>query len=112
MADEPVFQVEDYQGHRITLTRRTFENHLRYRPEIAEYVEEAKQTLQDPDVTVTIESGGKWYYKAGLGRGRFRQTYLGVLVYDRGQNEGVVATIMLSRRLSEGIIEVRRWPVF
>ena len=104
-SEEFVFDVLDFKGRRVRLTRRTFENHLPIHPEISEYLEEAKQVISDPDGALELDNGAVVVFRYGLGRAKFEGCHLGVVVYYRTEKEGeegVVATYHFFRRLPDG----------
>jgi len=106
-----LFEVQDKEGIIVRLERRTFERHLPYRPETADYVEEAKATIEDPDAILVDDDSCHHYYRLGLGRGKFEKCYVRVLVYYRsrgGRVEGRVATFWLARRIGKGQIKWMR----
>ena len=65
-SEEFVFDVLDFKGRRVRLTRRTFENHLPIHPEISEYLEEAKQVISDPDGALELDNGAVVVFRYGL----------------------------------------------
>jgi len=91
--DEYVFEIEDWRGRHVSLTQRTFENHLQRHPEFPEYVEEAKQTIHDPDVVQESDTGATLLYRFGIGRPPYSRLYLMVVVYYRRRGEGQVGTV-------------------
>lgn len=105
MSPEYVFEIEDWQRRLVRLTRRTFENHVRKRSVTSEYLEEAKQTIQDPDVVQLSSTGATFLYRFGLGRTPYSRLYLMVVVYYRrreGNQEGTVATYFFTDTLAFG----------
>lgn len=96
------------------MTQKTFDNHKERHPEIVGYVEEAKQTIADPDVVLETDNGAVQLFRRGLGRKPFERTYLEVVVYYRGKPaNGVVATYHFTDRLGSGrLLELRhQWIV-
>ena len=47
--DEVVFEVQDRNGRSVRLRRLVYERHLPDRPEMADYAQEAAETVADPD---------------------------------------------------------------
>jgi hypothetical protein len=64
-----VFNVPDYKGRRVRLTQRTYDKHVPIHPKVEEYVEEAKQVVEDPDDVIEMDSDATFLYRHGLGRG-------------------------------------------
>ena len=104
-----MFQITDAFGNTIRLTRWTYESHLAVHPEIADYLAEAEQTLQEPSNVEAGRDGAVHFFKAGLGRGKFQHCHVHVIVrYDvasdaaikAGETAGVVATYWLDRSAS------------
>ena len=78
---------------------------------MADYIEEAKQTIADPDHELSDdEADGNCivYYRWGLGRGKFEKCFIKVPVYYERTllwgRVGEVATFHLTRRLGRGKI--------
>lgn len=87
------------------MSKDTYESHLPTRPEMADYTEEAKLTIEDPDVIMRDKDGCHHHYKLGLGREKFKNCYVRVLVHYRrrwGRKEGIVASYWLCRRIGKG----------
>ena len=100
-----IFETKDRQGRAVRLTKRNFENHVKTHPEIRDYIEEAKQTLEDPDVEFEADNGTTYYYKIGLTRGKFKGCYVLVIVRYSDipgleQAEGRVATFYPTTKIS------------
>jgi len=77
-----------------------------------EYLEEAKETIRDPDIVQYSSTGATLLYRFGLGRMPYSQLYLMVVVYYKkreGKQEGVVATYFFTDSLAynEPIVEHR-----
>lgn len=100
---EYVFEIEDWKGRIVRLTQRTFDNHAKKRSMTNEYLEEAKETIRDPDTVQHSSTGATLLYRFGLGRTPYSQLYLMVVVYykkrDRNE-EGVVATYFFTDSLA------------
>ena len=102
-----MFEVKDWCGRTVRLTRRTFETHKERHPEFTQYIEAAKQTIQDPDLVAEADNGGTSLVRFGLGRKPFGKLYLVVIVFYRGA-EGTEATHHFTSRLGDlRIIETR-----
>lgn len=97
---EFVLDVVDWQGRRVHMTARTFSSHELRHPEIREYLEEAKQTIADPDIVLEDNDSGVLLYRYGLGRQQYDKTYLVVIVHYSG-HIGIVATYFFTRRLAD-----------
>lgn len=73
-----------------------------------QYIEEAKQTIQDPDIVAEADNGALSLFRFGLGRKPFQNLYLVVIVYYKGM-EGVEATHHFTTMLGDlRIIEHRQ----
>lgn len=102
-----IFEVKDWRGRTVRLTKRTFEIHEKRHPEFAQYVEAAKQTIQDPDTVAEADNGAMSLFRLGLGHERFENLYLVVIVYYKG-TEGTEATHHFTTELGDlRIIEHR-----
>ena len=107
---DPVFEVTDWRGRIVRLTRRTFENHKDKRPEFALYIDEAKETVEDPDFIADANDGAVALVSYGLGREKFANLYLQVVVFYRGEPEsGSVATFHFISGLGKMVIVERRY---
>lgn len=106
--EELVFEVRDRHGTLVRLRKSVYEKHLPKHPEMADYIEEAQQTIADPDhELVDDEAEGKStiYYRLGLGRGAFEKCFVMVPVYYQKTlwgEVGEVATLHLTRRIGRG----------
>jgi len=110
---EWLFETKDRNGVVVRMSRETYERHLPTRPEMADYVAEAKLTVEDPHVIIVDHRGCYHHFRLGVGRGKFRKCYVQVLVHYRrrlGQKRGIVATYWLSRKLCEGETIWMRMP--
>lgn len=86
-----IFEIKDWHGRIVRLTRRTFEVHEKRHQEFAKYIEAAKQTIQDPDLVAEADNGAVSLFRFGLGNKPFENLYLVVVVYYKGA-EGKEAT--------------------
>ena len=112
MSTEYVFQIEDWRGRTVRLTRRTFDSHALKRPEFPEYLPEAQETIRDPDIVQEGDNRAILLYRFGIGRPPFSRLYLMVVVFYRqrmGRESGVVATHFFTDMLAPNspIIEHR-----
>lgn len=113
VVDVYVFETKDRYGVTVRLSRHTYECHLVYHPEIADYIEEAKTTIEAPDIIKIDEGGCHHHYRGGLGKGqKFRNCYVEVLVHYHPVEdhiEGKVATYWLQRKIRKrGKVRWRR----
>lgn len=107
---ELAFEVRDRKGRPVQLRADVYERHLPKHPEMADYLEEAKETIADPDLELE-DDGSTVYYRMGLGRDEFEKCFVKVPVrYKRTLwgEVGEVATFHLTRRLGRGKIMWRR----
>ncbi len=112
MSMEYVFEIEDWRGRLVRLTQRTFTIHKEKRSITSEYLEEAQQTIRDPDIVQLSSTGATLLYRFGLGKGIYSRLYLMVAVHYRrrgGEQEGIVATYFFTNDLAfnEPVIEYR-----
>jgi hypothetical protein len=85
------------------MTQRTFQNHISRHPEIPEYVQEAKQTISDPDIVMEADNGAILLYRRGLGRRPFTNLWLTIVIYYRGTpSVGTVATYYFTDEIADG----------
>jgi hypothetical protein len=104
------FQVKDWLGRTVRMSRRNFDIHALRRVETTEYVVEAQQVIRDSDLIIENE-GGNYLCSFGLGKGKYRHCHLVVVVHYH-MNEGVVkdgtvSTYHFMRMLPEGPKEIR-----
>jgi len=105
------FEVRDRLGRTVRLRESVYERHLPTHREMADYLEEAKQTIIDPDYELEDGENCYGYYRMGLGKGRYEKCFIAVPVYYRRTlwgDEGEVATFHLTRRLGRGKITWKR----
>lgn len=111
MTSSPRYKFEntDYKGRPVRMTVKTFDTHLLYRPTMADYVEQAILTIQDPDHVQMAKHGGLRLCRLGLGVGLYAKAWLVVHVYYDGRDIGTVATYHFMRTLpsNEVILEQR-----
>lgn len=107
--DEEVFQVKDRHGRLVRLRASVYYGHLPNRPEMAEYIQEAAQTVADPDHELEDDEAEGIcivYYRLGLGRDKFAKCFIAVPVYYSRTllwgEVGEVATFYLPRKLGRG----------
>ncbi len=102
------FETVDRERRVVRYREAIYQRHLRQHPEMAEYVEEAKQTVNDPDCITSDDDGGRdyqVYYRFGLGRGKHAKCFIKVPVYYHRTlwgEVGEVATFHLTRRIGTG----------
>jgi len=102
-----VFSIRDWQGRTVQLTENTYSSHLPVHPEIAAYIQEAQETIRDPDLVLQIEGGAIRACRRGLGRGIFEATWLAAVIY-YDNDIGTVATFHFMRSLpGEMVLEHR-----
>ena len=112
VVDTYVFETKDRYGVTVRLSRHTYECHLVYRPEMADYIEEAKTTIEDPDIIKIDKGGCHHHWRGGLGKGqRFGKCYVEVLVhyhFAEDHMEGRVASYWLPRKIGKGTVKWKR----
>jgi len=99
---EWLFETKDRDGITVRMSKATYDKHLPIHPEIAHYVQEAKLTIQEPEVVVRDDDGCHHHHRLGLGRGKHKGCYLRVLVnyHGRGKRKyGIVASYWMSRNI-------------
>jgi hypothetical protein len=106
---EIVFQVSDYKGIMVTLSREVWEDkitapHPGGHPEVVPYLDEIQKAIAAPDVV--IESAHRQdvqlFYRLGVGVGRYDGLHVVVVVKYVQEVEGVqgyVSTVYLTRKL-------------
>lgn len=94
------FETEDRLGRTVRLRESVYERHLPDRLEMADYLEDARRTIEDPDIELEDEDEGCYIYcRFGLGRDRWEKCFVKVFVYFNAQNVGEVATFFLPSRV-------------
>ena len=107
---DPVFEVTDWRGRPVRLTRRTLENHKDKRLEYASHIEQVKATIPDPDLVGEAKNGAVSLFRHGLGRGNLANLFLQVVVFYRGSPErGTVATHHFTGSLGDVVIVEHRY---
>ena len=99
--EEYLFEVRDRRGRVVRWKTSVFERHLPARPEMADYVEEIKATVADPDKEV-LDGDAFVYYRMGLGRDKFKRCYIKVPIYYQGPfgtEVGSIATAHFTTRI-------------
>ena len=102
---EWIFETKDREGVIVRMSKDTYERHLPIHPEIADYIEEAELTVQDPELIIRDDDNCYHHYRLGLGRGKYKKCYVRVLVnyrHRRRKKEGIVSSYWLSRTVGEG----------
>jgi hypothetical protein len=82
MAREHTLEVQDYSGMWVVLESSVWETHIRRRhPEVADALEEAKETIRDPTFVYQdrIRPDTRLYYRLGA-ISRYRYLYLTVVL--------------------------------
>lgn len=100
-----LFEVRDRNNVPVRMSKATYDKHLPKHPEIADYIEEAKLTVEDPELIYRDKDGCHHHYRFGLGEGKYADCYLRVLVrYPRrwGRKQGVVSSFWFSRNVGKG----------
>ena len=105
-----MFTVLDRDGISVTLTRTTwFEKLLdpsKGHPEVAPYLPQIQQTIQDPDFIYQSvrDPRSKLFYRSGLTSGKFSRCYiLAVVKYvqEPERLHGYVSTVMLTDHIKK-----------
>ena len=76
-----VFEVPYWRGRPVRLTQRTFDNHKGKRPDFVTNLDEAKLTIQDPDMVGEGDNGAISLFRYGLRS--YPNLYRRVIVYYR-----------------------------
>ena len=77
-------QAYDYEGSWIRWERRSYERHVRKRPETVDWHDAIGKTVSEPELVVELEGGSWGYYRRGVLSGKQRNCYLYVIVYWTG----------------------------
>ena len=102
-----IFEVNDWRGRIVRLTKATFEKHTKRHLEFVNYIEAAKQTIKDPDFVAEADNGALALFRFGLGDKPFERLYLQVIVY-YNKGEGREATHHFVTKLGDlRLIETR-----
>ncbi len=106
---EAVFQVHDYNGTLVTLSRQVWEDKILSsdpggHPEVAPYLDEIRRAIADPDVAFesTRRRDVQLLYRLGVGKGRYEGLHVVVVVkYVQGPEglRGYVSTAYLTRKI-------------
>lgn len=100
------FVTLDWKGRTVRMTSNNFERHCKYRPMMADYVQEAQVAIGDPD-HVQQAHGALRLCRLGLGRGEFTNMWMWVVVYYNTNPAGVATYLLTSKLPDEPIIEQR-----
>lgn len=105
--DGSVFETIDYGGTSVVLTRATWQakagnDEPGEHPEISDYLEETRITIERPDLVFqsTRDPRSRLFYRLSVGRGRFAGKHLVVVVKyltEPTGERGYVSTMYLSR---------------
>jgi hypothetical protein len=106
-----LFEIPDWEGKTVHMTVKTFQTHLAYRPMMAEYVDEAKITIRDPDHIQQAHHGAMRLCRLGLGRTIYSKSWLVVIVY-YSSNFGTAATYQFMRQLPVNEQIIRRRALY
>jgi hypothetical protein len=109
--NEIVFETTDIYNIPITLSRATWEEKIKVdHPEVEDYLNEAKTTIEDPDVVIadSLRETTKIFSRFGMGKGQYHNLHLRTIVQYAGVG-GRVASIHFANTLPKGkIICLRR----
>jgi len=120
---EAVFQIPDYNGIIVTLSRQVWEDKILSpdaggHPEVAPYLDEIQRAITNPDVAFesTRRRDVQLLYRLGVGKGRYKGLHVVVVVKYVEEPEGLrgyVSTAYLTRKIySKGrILWVRPDPL-
>jgi hypothetical protein len=102
-------QAHDYNGAWIRWERRSYERHIKKRPETAEWHGAIAATVRNPDLVVQLPGGEHGYYRRGVLTGRQSNCYLYVIVRWYGAL-GDIATTFAVKELQryEKVIVIRK----
>ena len=101
-----VFQVKDFDSIKVSLSRLTWETkagngNIGSHPEIKDYLDDIKNTVQSPDLVFesTKDKRSKIFYKLKAGRDIFKDKHLVVVVKYVQEHHvvGYISTMYLSR---------------
>jgi hypothetical protein len=73
-------QATDYDGAWIRWERRSYETHVRKRPDTADWHDPIGRVLADPELVVELPDGGTGYYRRGVLPQKYGGVYLYVVV--------------------------------
>lgn len=79
MANPYLLDVRDPLGRRVTLTERTWNDHVRRRPVLASLVENVQRALEEPHIIIKHRDDSIGYYLLG-GVPQYPNMYLVVIV--------------------------------
>jgi hypothetical protein len=104
-----VFQVVDYNGITVTLSREVWEEKILSsepggHPEVAPYLDEIQKAITEPDVALesTRRRDTQILYRLGVGVGRYKGLHIVTVVKYVQEMEGArgyVSTVYLTRKL-------------
>ena len=102
-----IFEVKDWLGRIVRLTRHTYDIHKDRHPEFSPYIEASKETIKDPDFVAETDSKAIALFRFGLGKNLYKHLYLVVIVHYEGK-VGRVATHYFTSRIGDlKIIKIR-----
>lgn len=111
-----LWTVIDPRGLPISLVEDVWNEHVHKHPEIAEYFDEIRRTSEEPDeiyfdpLSSTRRRPGTLihlYYKRSLGRDKYRDTFVVVVVKsleESGGRQGFVESALLSDRIMNRLV--------
>lgn len=107
-----LWTITDPRGINVSLTQDVWREHTAYRPEIDDYLDAVRMTVENPDAiyfdpktTARRTTGAKiyLYYRSGLTHGKYAENYVTVVVkvvFESGQvRRGYVESAMLPGRI-------------
>lgn len=117
MAERKIlWTVTDPRGLEISLTDDVWLSHVRKHPEIVDYFDEIRLTAQEPDEiyfdplsSVRRQTGVSIYsyYKRNLGRAKYKETLVVVIIKSIQENErqrGFLQSALLSDRVMKRLV--------
>jgi hypothetical protein len=100
-------------GYSATLRRRNWERHEAKRPELVGHLENIGLCIRDPDIIIDDGTGCDHFYRAGVGTGKFANSYLHVLVrafLTEQPAERTIVTAWFTREFEEGDVKWSKTP--
>ena len=92
----------------MTLDHTNWQKHLSRHPEIVPHLAQLPTVLAQPDLVIeAARDGSYYYYRGGIGTGRFHHAWLLVIVTRFGRQNKVVSWRFVFQIQTQG---VRRWP--
>lgn len=98
------FEIRDRLGRTVRYTHSNYEWHVQRHPEIEGLLETIGIAVSDPDIEFAADNGHTYYYRRGLGGGRFANLWLFVVVWyeatGSGEVTGIIKTSYFTSRIS------------